>query len=303
MRILCLHGARSNSVVTKMQMDVLGLEQLGASLDFLDAPFEEAAVDFGQSMVEGRSWHHTYLRGVDSRESDKQLQESLQKVVEYVQEHGPYDGAFGFSQGAAIVTLLSFPHVLRALGCESPIWRFVVLACGVDYLVGTHSDIVDTVSMPSLHLLGQSDALLPESEALTLRYKQPCVLHHPFGHALPLELPEEVPRVYEAIHAFVLKPDFVLTLRNESTVQLDQSGSLLCDAVSTSVSCGAASPASAYDVADSKEEKCKKLLPPSIESKLVSLFLGTSAALRASNAFLPSLLPVVLAIVVFTMES
>merc|ERR1712094_60930 len=58
------------------------------------------------------------------------IEPALRRVLDHVEAEGPYDGLFGFSQGASIVTLLSRLAVRRALGRDTPCpWRFVICAC------------------------------------------------------------------------------------------------------------------------------------------------------------------------------
>ena len=114
-------------------------------------------------------------------------------------------GAFGFSQGAAVITILSDARVWKAMGLQAAPWRFVVLACGVDYLVREHTDVQVSCTVPSLHLLGDADPFLMESELLLGRFSDRVgvALRHPFGHALPLELAIRHPEHLEAVVEFI----------------------------------------------------------------------------------------------------
>ena len=97
-----------------------------AQLDFIDALFESE--EPAAEVERPRSW----IDLAAGSDPSQQLEASLRHVIAHVERHGPYDGAFGFSQGAAILTMLSDASTRRALGCSRPLWRFVVLACGVD---------------------------------------------------------------------------------------------------------------------------------------------------------------------------
>ena len=57
-------------------------------------------------------------------------EKALKGVLAYIERYGPYDGLYGFSQGAAVVTALSKPGVAEGFGSKRT-WRFVICACGV----------------------------------------------------------------------------------------------------------------------------------------------------------------------------
>ena len=212
MRLLCLHGARANSDITRLQLSSLGLDQLGHELDCIDAPLEAETSWDGQG--QGRSWQQVG-ESTSKEVLAQELRTSLRFVIKHVREHGPYDGAFGFSQGAAIVTLLSDPGVRKSMiaGPDQPLWDFVVLACGVDYLVAQkQTDMEGLLTLPSLHILGEADLFKKQSEELLGRYERPHVLRHAFGHELPLTLRTEHPDLLHDVAQFVSSPGVAPTV-------------------------------------------------------------------------------------------
>ena len=210
-KLLCLHGARSSSDVTQMQLFSLGLDALGCEVDCVNSPLESS---FDGSGGNSRAWQMVDFDPATFYSEEerlgllgKQLEQSLHFIVAHVREHGPYDGAYGFSQGASIVTLLSDESVLRSLGVHEPLWDFVVLACGVDYLAAQRLiPSSPKLTLPSLHLIGDIDPWRAQSEALLGRYERPRVLHHPYGHELPLTLKEQRPDLIGALAEYVLTP-------------------------------------------------------------------------------------------------
>ena len=57
------------------------------------------------------------------------LHAQLRRVMGAVRAHGPYDGLFGFSQGALLATILSSPLCYEGLfGLDACPWRFVICA-------------------------------------------------------------------------------------------------------------------------------------------------------------------------------
>ena len=101
---------------------MLGLDS-AAQCSYMEGPHSCEGYEAG---VTGRAWW---------TEEDKDPWPALKLVVEYAQEHGPFDGAYGFSQGCAVVSMLSDAGVLASLGRTEPLWRFAVLACGTDHLI------------------------------------------------------------------------------------------------------------------------------------------------------------------------
>lgn len=215
-KILCLHGARSSSDVTKLQLFSLGLDALGCELDSIESPLVGKVAYDGSIADNSRSWQAVAsdtepgLFSADSSQHDslvEQLQQSLNFVVAHVRSYGPYDGAYGFSQGASIVTLLSDKNVLRSLGVDEPLWDFVILACGVDYLAAQREELGSRkLELPSLHLIGLADPWREQSEVLLGRYERPRVLRHPYGHELPLTLKDQNPDLVGALAEYVLTP-------------------------------------------------------------------------------------------------
>ena len=195
-KLLCLHGNRSNAQVTELQCQgILELDKV-AELHYLDAPFENTAFD--KDIGPGRSW---FLRDGPSEAAQEDLRRSLLHVVEHIALHGPFEGCYGFSQGAAITSLLCEPVVYGALGLTSPPFRFVMLVCGANYDTAFGAGVAQEfigacasregasqsslLQLPSLHFMGEKDDMLESSRALAQRFVQPQLLVHKSGHTLP----------------------------------------------------------------------------------------------------------------------
>jgi acyl-CoA synthetase (AMP-forming)/AMP-acid ligase II len=134
LRLLCLHGRKSNMDISKRQMARLGLDQDFDSITYLQGPYVDTAllssdddgVPLYYSWVESRSSSETKKEkestATSSSSSGMQLMQtnldkhslltSLYKIIQHVRTHGPYDAVYGFSQGAALATVLS-SRVLR----------------------------------------------------------------------------------------------------------------------------------------------------------------------------------------------
>src|SRR5712664_3599057 len=108
LRILCLHGYHGNANVLRDQMKMLnnGLEHL-AEFVYVDAP-SLAKGDFG--------WWHAVRDENSAGNEDpgvgpdvaryKGWSSTYEWVVSLFKREGPFDGVFGFSQGAALTSLL-----------------------------------------------------------------------------------------------------------------------------------------------------------------------------------------------------
>lgn len=199
-RLLCLHGRGSNSCVTEMQMSVLGLSGV-AECHYMDAPHEAEA--FSPDVGQGRTW-------VIPGDQDS-IRASLQAVISEVQEYGPFDGVYAFSMGAAVVELLTDLRVLKALGCESQLWSFALLCCGINTDTLQLSPALAALaplhcSLPSLHLLGEKDPYCPQSERLARSFPAAQMIRLPYGHSVPILLPLEHPGVCKRVQEFVMAP-------------------------------------------------------------------------------------------------
>jgi hypothetical protein len=139
-------------------------------------------------------------------EQRESMQQALRRVMGAVAEHGPYDGIFGFSQGAVLATTLSSPQSWRdCFGLDYCPWKFVILAnaagtkalsshglIGSDAALPLALDCSRTpIGLPSFHLIGSLDThnrgASLEAKALYDPKTAVCFTH-PFGHELPSKL-------------------------------------------------------------------------------------------------------------------
>jgi pimeloyl-ACP methyl ester carboxylesterase len=152
-------------------------------LAFLDAPSLRRG-DFGW-------WHPGFVGWERSREAV--LSELRSK---------PFDGVFGFSQGAAMAGLIAaVQHAEEA----SRLFNFAIMVGGFTSQLPEHARLFETrIDLPSLHIIGRSDAIIPprESAALTARFADPVVLEHQGGHVVPSsrEVADAVARFIDANH-------------------------------------------------------------------------------------------------------
>lgn len=104
-----------------------------------------------------------------------------------VKEHGPFDGILGFSQGAALVAILC---ALQEQKLEADFnFRFAILVAGFRSACSQHQRFYEgpAITIPSLHVFGQDDRVIPEkmSRDLLPTFDGVQTLVHPGGHFIP----------------------------------------------------------------------------------------------------------------------
>jgi hypothetical protein len=170
LHVLCLHGYHGSGAILRRQMAPLA-GALPADIEFvyIDAP-SLAAGGFGWWHEGFSGWEHT-----------------RDWIVERLSAGPRIDGIFGFSQGAALTGLLA---ALR----ESPQappglnFRFAIMAGGFTSFLPQHAGLFPRpLTIPSVHVTGRSDAIVPRPDSLKLadRFAGPLILEHDGGHVIP----------------------------------------------------------------------------------------------------------------------
>lgn len=121
-RVLFLPGFMQNGVRlarTAQELET-GLKNLGVTIDYVDPPIKIASRDqvyypLGANAAEAdKKWQSVVERDFnrcwwDYRGRDAYLgfDESLNWIINYIKENGPYDGIMGFSQGSSMAAILT----------------------------------------------------------------------------------------------------------------------------------------------------------------------------------------------------
>lgn len=187
LRILCLHGYHGSAKVLSDQMRRL-VEGLDPLTDFvcIDAP-SLAKGDFGW-------WHAKNSTSAD--ESGIARYEGWARtfdgIVSVFRNEGPFDGIFGFSQGAALAGLLVGLRAPGGLTTErQPLaFDFAVMVGGFlarDPALTRLYEAAPSYALPSIHITGRSDAIVPKHQSLMVsaKFKNPLVLEHGGAHMIP----------------------------------------------------------------------------------------------------------------------
>jgi len=170
-RVLCLPGWRSNNDVSRMQVRNLSLKRwYEGGIHYIEGvvqapgPPDPATSEFFDGPF--FSWFEK-----ESNDAKARLVQSLNAVAAFVRSNGPFECAYGFSQGGALVALLSFPEIVhRITGSRAHLWKTCILACStIDAAKALAEDVFgiqldETISIPSFHIIGVDDLLRTESE-------------------------------------------------------------------------------------------------------------------------------------------
>jgi len=192
-KILCLHGYRQN--------DVSFREKTGAfrkcvdkycEFTFICAPHPVLPMGHEDINQDGRGWwfsrDNDYFKANDATDCDKGFDASMELIEKTFEEHGPFDGIMGFSQGAALASLLC---LMRERGELKPVvdFKFAIMVASFKSLSTKHAkwysgEEVKKVTIPTMHVLGSDDKVIRKgvTEQLFSLFGNLTKLYHPGGH-------------------------------------------------------------------------------------------------------------------------
>lgn len=204
LRVLCIHGYRQNASsfrektgalrkLLKKQVELIYASAPHRIQKVCDSSQEEENDRVPGGEVDPRGWwfSDTQARSFNAGEQCQVslgLEESVEAVRGAVRDHGPFDGILGFSQGAALVAMLCS---LQTQKLEPEFrFRFAILVAGFPSACKEHEQFYDAASplvIPSLHVFGLEDRVIPDSMSRELLpfFKDPLILTHPGGHFVP----------------------------------------------------------------------------------------------------------------------
>jgi predicted esterase len=192
LRILCLHGYRGSAGTLRAQMSALTreLEPL-AEFVHVDAPaLSEGGFGWWQA-VQDQAESEPGDPGVASRRKHYKGWPQTRDWIVSLSRQQHFDGVFGFSQGAALTGLLvglrapdGKPTADRPLSFD-----FAMMVGGFRSNDPLHAGLYaskESYSLPSVHIIGRSDSIVPpgESHALASAFLDPLILEHDGGHVV-----------------------------------------------------------------------------------------------------------------------
>ncbi|KAI9480567.1 MAG: serine hydrolase FSH [Benjaminiella poitrasii] len=210
LRILCLHGFVQNSAVFRKKTAVIRkkLDKI-ADLVYVTAPqvttdpkytseAHRAAVADENAPEEEKpfAWWHPY----DDQQTEDGYYQGFKESVEFLKDtmikEGPFDGIFGFSQGACLAAIIvnaledrTLAPTLFGPDFDHPNFKFAILAAGFLPAAqkATQNLWAHKISTPTLHMIGGEDKLIAPAlqEKLVEHCVDPVVIRHSGGHVVP----------------------------------------------------------------------------------------------------------------------
>ncbi|XP_016394594.1 ovarian cancer-associated gene 2 protein homolog [Sinocyclocheilus rhinocerous] len=203
LRILCIHGYRQNGSSFREKTGALRkILKKQVELVYISAPHHVPAIQNqanrepektasgGDEDQRGWWFSDVQARSFNAQqecESSLGLEESVETVKTAVKDLGPFDGILGFSQGAALVAMLCALQEQKLQPAFN--FRFAILVAGFRSVCSQHRRVyeVPAITIPSLHVFGQEDRVIPEemSRDLLPAFDGAQILIHPDGHFVP----------------------------------------------------------------------------------------------------------------------
>ena len=160
-KFICLHGWRTSGEILRCQTAAFRAH-VRIDCDFPDAPFRgQGPPDSGiATYYPDHEYYEWYLK---TEESINNIDESINYIINFIKENGPYDGILGFSQGAAFSSM-----IVSRMESDPLLSSFCPKCC---ILIGgvcppqSHA-ILSPIFLPSLHLMGKDDPFLRLSHLL-----------------------------------------------------------------------------------------------------------------------------------------
>ncbi|KAI7904103.1 serine hydrolase FSH [Cokeromyces recurvatus] len=210
LRILCLHGMVQNAAVFRKKTSVIRkkLDKI-ADLVYVTAPqmttdpkytseaHRAAAADENAPEEEKPfAWWHPY----DDKQTEDGyymgFKESVQHLKDIMIKEGPFDGIFGFSQGACLAGVMlacledrSLAPTLFGPDFDHPNFKFAILAAGFKPFPqkATQNIWTHKISTPTLFMIGEEDKLITPAlqETLVEQCIDPVIIRHSGGHVVP----------------------------------------------------------------------------------------------------------------------
>ncbi|OUC48613.1 serine hydrolase [Trichinella nativa] len=164
---------------------------------YVDAPHFSNHSD-NDAEIEARSWWF-------SQENNRFSSKDITDLCTGFQESHNFDGILGFSQGACMASLICSLSIqgtiLKIVSEFQHRIRFAILISGFVSKSSGHIALQQQeLNIPSLHIVGQADEIVPKEMSLALanRFVSPHVVEHDGGHYVPSKGPTR-----EALKSFI----------------------------------------------------------------------------------------------------
>ena len=199
-KVLCLHGYTQNGPLFARKASAIrkALAKFGYESYFLSGPVSVSQEDLtfdAEDTSDMLSWWVT-------NEMDPNyynLDQAFASIKEAAENHGPFAGVLGFSQGAGLAAVVA-SHI-QTLAPSHPALQFCVLYSGFRLKPEQYQHFYEPkITTPSLHVLGSLDTIVSEERSMALynSFENPQLLKHPGGHYVPSQKP-----ILESVLSFI----------------------------------------------------------------------------------------------------
>lgn len=158
MKILYLHGYGQHSESMKKtshDIEKWLFQEYKATLHYVIAPHH--VINFKKE--DGNAWFTVGSDDLEAFFGAKEyfgVDESINKINQYIEENGPFDGVVGFSQGSVMTTIL--------LGLNTYQFKFA-------FIIGSYSPtdmkytLYNQITIPTLHIWGMDDSIVASDQS------------------------------------------------------------------------------------------------------------------------------------------
>lgn len=217
-RLLCLHGACSNDEITQFQTAGLALDQRFDCV-YLHGPHIVAKSAIGLDQLSDGPFYAWSDPTKSLYEQEEMWERSLDYIADYCRKSDDnhnannnhrgctFDGIFGFSQGAAIITNFCHPNIWKTkYNMKDCPWKFAILACGAGghRITGVSRDSITKIDMPSFHIYGKNDRQLNDSKIISDYWSntQLCTHTHSRGHEIDIQMHTREKEMMKKLNSF-----------------------------------------------------------------------------------------------------
>lgn len=212
-KILALHSFRTSGAIFKDQLQRSGilqdLEDL-IEITFVDAPNpasgpipDDVAPFFSPPYFE---WWNAERNTHTNTWEYKHALKSLAYIEDIAALHGPFDALIGFSQGAAMVSLVAALQKQGKVLQGQPMLRFIICFAGIRVRDPNLQNYYDALKsgIPSLHIIGDKDPVKHMTNDLIASFEEPepIVINHSRGHVIASMRGDDLQRLRSFIEKY-----------------------------------------------------------------------------------------------------
>jgi len=183
-KILMVHGYGQTADSFRRKTGAIrrSVKSMG-EFDFIEATLTAPPREGLEEEHDGKAWwlwNHSHTNPINTG-----WKESLEQIILTLEQHGPYDAIFGFSQGASMVSLVVAEQERRNT-------QWFRHACFVGGFLPRMPEMRNAIvaglqdtTIPTWHSYGASDTIIPSSMSVELveaMGKHATVCVHPGGH-------------------------------------------------------------------------------------------------------------------------